>query len=209
MTRLTDYGIAGDRDGAAVERFERLVPDFFARPELSPRQYLSDFWARYCETFGTGGEGGAGRSLNGKVAEYAVATLLLRLGIHPFYMGASVSLVPNADFDIVLCDAAKGPVCLSIKTSLRERYKQADLEAFALRNVHRKSRNYLITFDRPKARIVAEAIAAGEVLGLTAVLHPDLPGFNDVFEDLRGGRYTQPRDIPFFQSTQHLVRPPE
>jgi len=34
---------------------------------------------------------------------------------------------------------------LTIKTSLRERYKQADLEGLALKQVYRKSKTYLIT----------------------------------------------------------------
>ena len=40
------------------------------------------------------------------------------------------------------------PIVLSIKTSLRERLKQADLKALALNNVYRKAQTYLLTLYR-------------------------------------------------------------
>src|SRR2546421_9618463 len=85
------------------------------------------------------------RNDNGAIFEYLIMVCLYSKGILPFYIQAKISFVPNATYDIVLYSSANFPITLSIKTSLRERYKQADLEGLALKNVHRRVKNYLIT----------------------------------------------------------------
>ncbi|MDE7137830.1 MAG: hypothetical protein K2O29_05155 [Ruminococcus sp.] len=44
--------------------------------------------------------------------------------------------MPNVDFDIILYTQEQYPIALSLKTSVRERYKQADLEGVALKNMY-------------------------------------------------------------------------
>ena len=66
-------------------------------------------------------------SANGRVLECLVCGTLARAGVVPFHYQARFALVPNADFDVV-CYDPKQPVVLSMKASLRERYKQAGLE---------------------------------------------------------------------------------
>lgn len=67
--------------------------------------------------------------------------------IQPFYYQAKFHHVPPCKCDIVLYDDRR-PVVLSVKVSLLERYKQADLEGIALRQVYRQARQYLITLNR-------------------------------------------------------------
>jgi len=81
----------------------------------------------------------------GSVFEVLIGLCLLHAGIEPFFRQAEVTYVNNARFDFLLWEDGWNPIALSIKTSLRERYKQAELEAGALKNVHQKSQNYLIT----------------------------------------------------------------
>lgn len=76
-------------------------------------------------------------SINGRIFEFAICETLAHEGIAPFYYQARFKRVPNADFDIVLYDS-KRSVVLTMKVSMRERYKQADLEGLALRNVYRR-----------------------------------------------------------------------
>lgn len=83
----------------------------------------------------------------------------------PFYYQARFSLVPNADFDVVLYHPVR-PVVLTMKVSLRERYKQADLEGVALRQVYRRARSYLITLSGEEAGGVTRKIQTGDVAGL-------------------------------------------
>ena len=52
------------------------------------------------------------------------------------------------------------------RSSLRERYKQADLEAIALKYVHRKSKCYLLTLETHEIISLKEKIKKGDVIGL-------------------------------------------
>ena len=74
--------------------------------------------------------------------------------------------VPNINFDFLLYSREYGPVVLSAKTSLRERYKQADLEGMMLRQVHRNAKTYLITLNSDEAKSVNSKISNGQVLGI-------------------------------------------
>jgi hypothetical protein len=87
----------------------------------------------------------AGNNIRGSVFEYLVGLSILKAGIKPFYRQAQITYVNNAIFDFALWKNGEVPISLSVKTSLRERYKQAELEAAALKGVHKKSENYLIT----------------------------------------------------------------
>lgn len=81
-------------------------------------------------------------------------------------MNAKVAFVPNVIYDLMFYTSERGPICWSVKTSLRERYKQADLEAIALKYVHRKALSYLITLEENEAKSVKAKIKSGALLGL-------------------------------------------
>ncbi len=123
-------------------------------------------------------------SLNGAVFEYLVCETLAREGITPFYYQAKFALVPNADFDVV-CYNAKRPVVLSMKVSLRERYKQADLEGIALRQVYRNAESYLITLSNEETIGVSRKIADGDITGLTACVVASSPDYSALLQALK------------------------
>lgn len=105
------------------------------------------------------------RGKNGQVFEGLVLEALFRATIYPAYYQATVAFVPNVVYDILLFHP-KHPVVLSCKTSLRERWKQADLEGFALKQVYRGAHSVLLTLNRREGDGVQNQIAASEVLGL-------------------------------------------
>jgi hypothetical protein len=77
--------------------------------------------------------------------EYLIAYCLSSKGILPFYIQVKINLVEGVIYDIVLFDEKLSPIVLSIKTSLRERYKQAFFEARVLKSVYSSSKSYLLT----------------------------------------------------------------
>lgn len=81
-------------------------------------------------------------------------------------MQAKIAFVPNIEYDFILYTKDAGPLCLSTKTSLRERYKQADLEAFALKNVHRRAKRYLVNISEDENRTLQKKIIVGDMMGL-------------------------------------------
>ena len=151
--------------GAAEQLFMSLLGGDFRSVEYnSPHEYVQTYWNAYQ------GSTGCKPSLNGKFFELIIETLLYREGILPFYIQAKAAFVPNAFFDVLLY-AKSEPVSLSIKTSLRERYKQADLEAVSLKYVHRKAKCYLLTLEKNEANSVANKIENNEVLGLDGMVY--------------------------------------
>ena len=114
--------------------------------------------------------------------EFLVAEILLREQVIPFYFQARLNHVPNAEFDFVCFDPTR-PVVLSCKVSLRERYKQADLEGMALKQVYRLAESHLITLSK-EATGVKKKIKNGDVVGLTSCIRADQAEFDDFVERL-------------------------
>ncbi len=123
-------------------------------------------------------------STNGRIFEYLVCETLAREGISPFYYQAKFERVPNADFDVALYNP-KRPVVLTMKTSLRERYKQADLEGSALRQVYRNAENYLITLSEKEAMRIKNKIIKGDVAGLTECIIATKPEYDELLHKLK------------------------
>ena len=110
-------------------------------------------------------------AINGYVFETLIAILLSQKNLAPLYHQAHIAFVPNVRFDLVLYSKEFGPIVLSAKTSLRERYKQVDLEGWVLRQVHRQAKTYPITVDRKYTPIVNKKIAKGDVMGIEQVIY--------------------------------------
>lgn len=106
------------------------------------------------------------RGVAGSALETLIALALIKEGIRPFYTQAEVAFVHNAKYDVFLYGADKTLVTLSLKTSFRERWKQADLEAFALAQVYKKCLSMCATLDSREASVIKEKISEGKVFGL-------------------------------------------
>jgi hypothetical protein len=129
-------------------------------------------------------------NINGSIFEYLIALCLYSKGILPFYKQAKVTFVPNAIYDLVLYSTTGTLITLSIKSSLRERYKQADLEGWALKNVHRNAINYLITLDKTATR-VAKKISNGDITGLNKIIVATNTEFDELIDELATYSYTE------------------
>lgn len=168
MSILLETGLVKKNNISATE-FEKLTPNetFLDFKYTNPSEYISKYWDLYNRTTRNN------KSQNGNIFELIIKTLLYREKITPFYAQAKVNFVPNINFDIILyCKTDSGisyPINLSLKTSLRERYKQADLESMALKNVHRKAKCYLFTLNTKEAENLNKKIIAGDVFGIDRV----------------------------------------
>ena len=118
-----------------------IINNIHDEPELKPSEFIKKYWKRYKNQFESN------QNINGKVFEELIAIALIRSNILPFYMQASVAFIPNVNYDFIIYSKVQGPIVLSAKTSLRERYKQADLEAAALKYVHRKSESHVLSLN--------------------------------------------------------------
>ncbi|CAG8456794.1 27247_t:CDS:2 [Gigaspora margarita] len=144
------------------------------------------------------------RNDNGAVFEYLVAVCLYSKKILPFYWQAKISFVPNAVYDIALYNSEGYPITLNIKTSLRERYKQADLEGLALKNVHRRAKNYLITLSAKEYPGVKKKIQEGDVAGLDDIILADSKEFDELINELSHLNFIKPEAVKIIQGKEKL-----
>ena len=95
---------------------------------------------------------------NGFIFEALIYKLLVDENITPdsIFENHSLALIPDTKYDLLFCSEDYGtgrqiPVCISLKTSLRERYKQAEREGMIAKQVHRGSITALLTMDTKEA----------------------------------------------------------
>ena len=193
---LKELGITVGRNTKAGNIFESLVPNFMSVEYSQPSEYVTYLWNEYQKI------PDRNANLNGKVFEYILATLCIREEILPLYMSAKVAFVPNVIYDIMFYTKERGPICWSVKTSLRERYKQADLESIALKYVHRKALSYLITLEEKEAQSVKKKIKSGDVIGLDNVVVATQPEFDELVSDLKSFLFEEPPTVKVIQSNQ-------
>ena len=193
---LKKLGIVLGDDTKAASVFDSLHPDFRQIKYGTPSEYVRIYWDLYNKNSETN------NNLNGKIFEYILATLCVREEILPLYMSAKVAFVPNVIYDLMFYTAERGPICWSVKTSLRERYKQADLEAIALKYVHRKALNYLITLNNTEAQGVKAKIKTGDIIGLDNVIVATEPEFDIMISELKQFVFAEPPTVKVIESNQ-------
>ena len=196
---LKELGIVIGDNTKAGNLFEELFPGFMEVKYNKPSDYVKTFWIKYEE------QPDRNASLNGKMFEYILASLCIREGILPLYMSAKVAFVPNVIYDLMFYSAERGPICWSVKTSLRERYKQADLESIALKYVHRKALSYLITLSEKEAIGVKTKIKSGDVIGLDDVIVATNPEFDVLVADLKLFKFEEPPTVKVIESNQMVT----
>lgn len=193
---LNELGIILGKDTKAGNLFETLFPNFMEIVYSAPSEYVSILWDIYKQV------PDQNSNLNGKIFEYILATLCIRENILPLYLSAKVAFVPNVIYDLMFYAAEKGPICWSVKTSLRERYKQADLESIALKYVHRKALSFLITLDEREATGVKQKIKTGDVIGLDDVIVATNPEFDKLVTNLKTLSFEEPPTVKVIESSQ-------
>ncbi|AEA43406.1 hypothetical protein [Fluviicola taffensis] len=195
MSQLNKLGITLS-NGKADKIFEALFDNFLTIEYSSPSEYISSCWQKYLNFPETNS------NLNGKIFEYLLATLFVREGILPVYISAKVAFVPNVIYDLMFYSSERGPICISAKTSLRERYKQADLESIALKYVHRKALSFLVTLEEREAKSVKAKIKSGHVIGLDEVVVATHEEFDDLIKELKKFKFEEPPTVKVIESTQ-------
>lgn len=199
MSALLDLGIIKKKTQAS-ELFESLLGGrSFEEVEYNlPHEYVLMYWNEYLKS---------GRStLGGNIFELIISTLLYRENLLPLYLQAQVAFVPNVHFDALLYNREFGPVSLSMKTSLRERYKQADLEAIALKYVHRKAKCYLLTMEEREGASVKNKIKTGDVIGLDEVIICSTNDIDNMISNLKNMEFSEAGTVEIIKSWNKVTR---
>jgi len=201
---LTKYGIVKRRKKTtkASELFESILGDFTKIKYDKPSEYIKYCWSLFQKTYTK--ETTQNNSLNGNFFELILATLFYLEKITPVFCQAKAIFVPNVEFDFLVYSDSYGPISISAKTSLRERYKQADLEGIALKYVHRNAKNYLLTLDEPAAINVQNKISQNAVLGLDSAVLCSSTDFDDFIKMLSQLTLIKPGKVNIITSS-HII----
>ena len=185
MDYLSNDGLVG-KNTKTEEFFLKIEKNYKSNKDV-PSKYVEKLWKKYL-----GLPEKKNNSLNGNMFEAIVKTALYKEGIHPFFPQAKLQFVPNIDFDIIIFPKDKNgsvdvsaPICLSLKTSLRERYKQADLEGIALKNVYKRAKTYLVTMDKDDIKSVKCKISNKDIIGIDDVIDARSREFNGIIKKLK------------------------
>jgi len=194
MSILNTLGITIGSNNKADIVFEQLFPSFLEVKYDKPSEYIRIYWEAYQK------HPEKNKNLNDKTFEYVLATLFVRENILPLYMSAKVAFGSFVIYDLMLYTAERGLICLSAKTNLRGRYKQADLEAIVLKYVHRKVLSYLLTLEENEAKSVKEKIKSGGVIGLDNVIVATQPEFDELISYLKSFELSEPPTVKVIES---------
>jgi hypothetical protein len=173
MPYLVELGIAKQENGT-TELFERLYPSLDLFPDVSD----AALWMKNCWDYFESNN--ANRDLRGSFFEYLLAVLFVKKNLTPFTMQANLALIPSANYDFLFFTSnPRMPIVVSAKTSLREKYKQAELEAQALRNVFQQAKSYLISLNTVEVAVRKRDLVSGNLNFLTNVIDARSDEFND------------------------------
>lgn len=172
--------------------------DLYSAPFLKPSDFVSQMYRRYLQL----PSNWRSNSMNGSIFHLIVAVVLYRSGIHPLHQEASITFVPHAIFDIVAFKKDGGIVCFSLKTSFRERWKQADLEARALKMVHRTTKCLLISYEIDDADNTQRKIASGGAIALDDAISAVTVNFDNLVDTLKTTTFVQPPTVPMMEKAQ-------
>ena len=119
------------------------------------------------------------------------------------YLQASLEFVPDIDYDLIIFPKdengevdVSAPISLSLKTSLRERYKQADLEGLALKEVYKRAKTYLITIDeKQEIDKFKNKIDVKDVRGIDKCIDARSHEFDELIYSIKESGVAEPPDI--------------
>ncbi|WP_081409019.1 hypothetical protein [Acinetobacter gyllenbergii] len=185
--------------GKVLEAYKFVLERTESLEGLLPSQQVSKLWNVYCQQYSQ-----RENNLNGKLFEAILATIMLKNGVSPIFVQAKVVFVPNVNFDFIVYSKEFGPISISAKTSLRERYKQADLESVSLKYVHRKARCFLVTMDKEEATRLERKRINGDLLGIDEIVLGNESSFDAMVEFLSQLNLEEPAPVQIISALKIL-----
>lgn len=179
---LVTYGVMSEsnfENSLSAQLLVSIQPDLNSISERTPSKYVDFIWKR-AEL-----DPRLTRDIRGKFFELLIASCLIKNKVLPFFWQAQLEFVPLANFDLVVYTEERGPIVLSLKTSIRERYKQAEFEAQAMKDVHRRAKNFLVCMDKEEALTLQSKIDAGVLAGIDKAIVANEKSFDQLIEFLK------------------------
>ena len=180
-------------------KIQRIVKELIHNHPIQPNWLASEFIGKYWEEYKAEYENN--QSINGGVFEQLIILSLLRENISPIYTQAKLAFVPNVNLDIVLYNR-KTPITISAKTTLRERWKQADLEAMATKYVHRQAKCYVLTLS--ESEVSARRRDSNSYMGIDSFVLAHTEEYDNLIEELKRIHISESESIRVIETDQRI-----
>ena len=174
---------------------KELIHNYPIQPNWLASEFIRNYWEKYKEEYENN------QSINGGVFEQLIILSLLRENISPIYTQAKLAFVPNVNLDIVLYNR-KTPITISAKTTLRERWKQADLEAMATKYVHRQAKCYVLTLS--EYEVVARRRDSNSYMGIDSFVLAHTGEYDNLIEELKLIHISESESIRVIETDQRI-----
>lgn len=172
-----------------------LLSNHPSSEDLTPSEFITKYWEYYKEDYSSN------NSTNGTIFENLIIIALAKAGIKNIYFQTELTYVPSAIFDAFLF-SENSPVALSIKTTLRERWKQADLEALAIKQVHKNAKCYVITLSHQEVR--ARRNNDDSYAGLDGFVLADTEEFDNLIDELLKDEFVIAGSLPIVKTNNRI-----
>lgn len=179
------------KNKSAIEILIELCKSNPLDNSLLPHEIIDKYYELYLQEYGSN------NSMNGKVFENLLLLVFIREGIGPIYYQAKLAFVPNVDFDILLYNR-KAPVSISAKTSLRERWKQADIESMAMKYVHRKALCYVVTLSETEVKVRRKE--ENSYVGIDEFILANKPEFDEWMKKIKKMNFIESEKIELVEN---------
>jgi len=124
---------------------------------------------------------------NGRIFEGLFLAALGREGIRHLILGAEYECLPYSTIDIAIYSSTGGPFLISLKSSLRERWKQSDLEFSIIKKLNPNAVCAIATLE--DAGIPLRLQESDNLLGCDHVIDCRVPSlWNKFLKDLQRGK---------------------
>lgn len=194
---LVKYGIMSETStssSASAKLLLDIQPNLQSIEIEKPSKYVEFIWQK------AENDKRLTRDVRGKFFELLIASALIKNQVLPFFWQAQLEFVPLANFDLVVYTIEHGPIVLSLKTSIRERYKQAEFEAQAMKDVHRRAKNFLVTIETEEAISLRSKIDLGVLTGIDEVVVANEDSFDKLITFLKSLTIV---DTPVFSAVRN------
>lgn len=144
-----------------------------------PYETFASIWRAY-QKLGT-----RSNNQNGRMFEYAVCETLVQHNVGKMYYQCKLWSMPNDIIDICGWSREGFPVIISCKTSIRERWKQAEMEGRILKGIFPKAASFIVMSDKDEAAKLKERIENREAIGLDRVYVAHKSEFDELIKYLQ------------------------
>jgi hypothetical protein len=130
---------------------------------------------------------------NGKLFEGLFIAILGRAGISHLILDAAYTCLPYSTIDVAIYTSQGVPILISLKSSLRERWKQSDLEFGRIRSLKPNAICVIATLE--DAGMPLRLLENNQLLGSNFIVDCRVPSQWDKFLS----KITQYKDVPCFE----------